>query len=510
MRRHVPVLMLIIVVSISQTAAGAWPSQPSGERDRLPGCQSSADIRCVTARQQFGNNITNGPPSPSACPSDPVDVYNRAKAACELAAREPKACCEPNTAEACVNAVGGPGQAAQTRVNQSIAEARTAASGASPSIQNACSKLANTSTDLATMSNVAGGACLGRKAAFVKKCDNEIKKLPNMACGPANENYQAKLKSEMAAIADRLDPATAERDARNATTTAMSSWNCQGGSQAANPPGGGAVGPGSSNPSGGRQGDRQAGSGGGGSGMNPQMLMGLAQVAMGLMNQQNQPQQQPQSMNPSLDPVDCSVNPNLAGCPKQLAAGSDSWNAKTAAVDGASASDSSGGFNPADDSSMTPASADGSGEPKAAGTPPTVGSVPNGGGGMPGGGGGAPASLGGGGGGGGAAGKSNTDVLQGFGGGGGGMGAMAANMNMKNGESGGGYSYGQGGYGQEEPGLDLSQFLPGGKQDPTRKIAGIAESVNFQIQSKDVNIWSRISERIKARCSQGLLRDCIP
>jgi hypothetical protein len=90
------------------------------------------------------------------------------------------------------------------------------------------------------------------------------------------------------------------------------------------------------------------------------------------------------------------------------------------------------------------------------------------------------------------------------------MGAMAANMNMKNGESGGGYSYGQGGYGQEEPGLDLSQFLPGGKQDPTRKIAGIAESVNFQIQSKDVNIWSRISERIKARCSQGLLRDCIP
>ena len=245
--------------------------------------------------------------------------------------------------------------------------------------------------------------------------------------------------------------------------------------------------------------------------MNPQMLMGLAQAAMALMNQQNQqPQQQPQAVNPALDPVDCGVNPTLAGCPTPAASGSDSWNAKTAALESASTSDSSGGFNPADDSAMSPASADGNADPRAAGTPPTVGSVPNGGGGMPGGGGGAPASLGGGGGGGGAAGKTNTDVLQGFGGSGGGMGAMAANMNMKNGESGGGYSYGQGGYGQDEPGLDLSQFLPGGRQDPTRKIAGIAESANFQIQSKEVNIWSRISERIKARCSQGLLRDCIP
>lgn len=89
---------------------------------------------------------------------------------------------------------------------------------------------------------------------------------------------------------------------------------------------------------------------------------------------------------------------------------------------------------------------------------------------------------------------------------------MNAQMNMKNGEAGGGYTYGQGNpYGHDDAGLDLSQFLPGGKQDPTRKLAGMASGGgNFQIQSKEVNIWSRISERIKARCSQGLLRDCIP
>ena len=77
---------------------------------------------------------------------------------------------------------------------------------------------------------------------------------------------------------------------------------------------------------------------------------------------------------------------------------------------------------------------------------------------------------------------------------------------MKNGESGGsGYNYG----GMQADGLDLREFLPGGSKDPTRKVAG-GSATNFQIQSRDVNIWARISERIKSRCSQGLLRDCIP
>lgn len=251
------------------------------------------------------------------------------------------------------------------------------------------------------------------------------------------------------------------------------------------------------------------------SAMNPAMLMGLAQMAMGMMNQPQTPAAQPQAVNPALDKVDCTVNPNLAGCPGTAAA-TDSWNKTTAAVADAGTAATGGGFNPADDSAMAPAATDASGEPKAAGTPPTVGGVPNGGGGMPGGGGGGAASLGGGAGpGGGAAGGSKTDVLHGMSSGGGGMGAMAAGMNMKNGESGGGYTYGQGsnyGAGGDEAGLDLSQFLPGGKQDPTRKLAGIAGGGpgNFQIQSKDVNIFMRISERIKARCSQGLLRDCIP
>ena len=83
-------------------------------------------------------------------------------------------------------------------------------------------------------------------------------------------------------------------------------------------------------------------------------------------------------------------------------------------------------------------------------------------------------------------------------------------MNLKSGEN-GGYNYG-GGVGSDS-GLNLGDFLPGGKQDPSKRaLAGqtATGNSNFQIQAKDVNIWNRISERIKSRCSQGLLRDCIP
>ena len=68
------------------------------------------------------------------------------------------------------------------------------------------------------------------------------------------------------------------------------------------------------------------------------------------------------------------------------------------------------------------------------------------------------------------------------------------------------------GYGQEknnEPATDWSQFLPGHAKDPTRSLAG-GNAQNLQIQPKEVNIWNRISDRLKARCSQGLLRDCVP
>lgn len=245
--------------------------------------------------------------------------------------------------------------------------------------------------------------------------------------------------------------------------------------------------------------------------LNDPRIAGLAQAL--LMNYLNQPEEEEVPMIGGLDAVDCSVNPNLAGCYQMAAASTnDSWNTKGSTADMAAAS-SMGAGNFAIDvpSDMDPASADAppGGEPSA---PPTVGGVPNNGGGVPGGSGGGPATLGPGGAvpGGSAPSGSKTDVLHGVGSSGG-MGAMAANMNMKNGESGGGYTYGQGQFSQEEEGLDLSQFLPGGKQDPFRKLAGASSNpASFQIQSKDVNIWARISARIKARCSQGLLRDCIP
>jgi hypothetical protein len=315
-------------------------------------------------------------------------------------------------------------------------------------------------------------------------------------------------------VCAQVNPDQVLAQARTTNTANSIAEQCKALTNAGNPgigtssPGGG------TSPGGSTQATKDAkpsSTGSGGSGLNMGQLLPLAMMAMQMMNQQ--PQQQPQQppVNPALDQVDCSVNPNLAGCPT-AAAGSDSWNAKTASAEASGDSPAGGNFNPADENSMMPASTEPGAETKA-GTPPTVGAIPNGGGGMPGGGGGGAASLGGGGGGGGGvAGKNLTDVLHGIGAGGGGMSAMNANMNMKNGESGGGYTYGQGGYGNTDAGLDLSQFLPGGKQDPTRKVAGIAAGGpgNFQIQSKNVNIWSRISERIKARCSQGLLRDCIP
>ncbi len=85
---------------------------------------------------------------------------------------------------------------------------------------------------------------------------------------------------------------------------------------------------------------------------------------------------------------------------------------------------------------------------------------------------------------------------------------MNANMQLQNGGGGGFSGYGGGGSGDFKPGMDLRQFLPGGKNDPTRKIAGGASS--FEIQPQTVNIWSRISERFRARCTAGLLRDCGP
>lgn len=237
-------------------------------------------------------------------------------------------------------------------------------------------------------------------------------------------------------------------------------------------------------------------------GLNPQALMQLMQAMN--QNQEDPTQAQPPAFQ------DCSANPNIAGC-VQPASLPQSWNQAAGAASASDTDNSGGEFNPADISGMQPASANDQ-QQRQFGTPATTASVPNGGGQMlGGGGGGSPASLGG------AqpasyGGNPSKKVEVQTGSGGGGYSQTAAGMNLKNGEGGGGYTYG-GRNPSSDSNFDLSSFLPGGKHDPFkgRNVAGTASGTgNFQIQSKDVNLFSRISERIKSRCAQGLLRDCIP
>ncbi len=99
--------------------------------------------------------------------------------------------------------------------------------------------------------------------------------------------------------------------------------------------------------------------------------------------------------------------------------------------------------------------------------------------------------------------------MHGLSSGGGNLGSMNAAMKLQNGDGGGG-GYNPSSNNNPYDDMNLSDYLPGGKNYAgDRKLAG-GNATNFQIQSKEVNIFNRISERIRARCSQGLLRDCIP
>lgn len=260
------------------------------------------------------------------------------------------------------------------------------------------------------------------------------------------------------------------------------------------------------------------GSGSGGSGSGTQQPkkgegggnpMGDLMKALGGMMNQQQDNQQQQQIPP---PQDCSSNLALAGCPVPKAEGSDSWNKKAGEADMREPEEKADGenFNVASGENGTNGF-DGNGEKKFS-TPPTVNPVQGGGGGgIPGQGGGAPAAAGAAGGGYAMAAKNLADVMQGTRGGGG-YAAQNQAMQMQNGSAAGGFTYGAGNEGGMR-GMDLRQFLPGGKNDPTRKLAGgngPGLGTGTQIQSQSVNIWNRISERFKSRCIQGLLRDCIP
>jgi hypothetical protein len=347
-----------------------------------------------------------------------------------------------------------------------------------------------------------GGACYGRIEACVSQCSAAKAELARRVQGVACEGCLDMINGMQSEIdqceSKRSQVTLAFQGVRDHTDASLKSE--QGRKET------------ESNSSGRGKGDRVAG----GQGMNPMsMIMPLASALLGALNQQNQqqPAQQP-FQTASLDQTDCTVNPYLAGCNVAATAQqqSDSWN-KPKGDSFTPAGEEGGNFNVGNlaDGMNAAASADGA-EPFRA-QPAAVASVPNGGGGMPGGASGGAASLGSsgsGGGGGGSAGARGKDVQITEQGGGGGYQQMNASMDMKTGGS-GGYNYGAREPASEYQGLDLSQFLPGGKQDPTRRLAGArAGGTSIEIQSKDVNIWNRISDRIRSRCNQGLLRDCVP
>ncbi len=120
------------------------------------------------------------------------------------------------------------------------------------------------------------------------------------------------------------------------------------------------------------------------------------------------------------------------------------------------------------------------------------------------GGGSAAAGSGDGGGGGGAGAGHDTDVLRGERGGGGYASAMGYN-------SGGGFSgYGTGANGdRKDPKFDLKAFLPGGKKDPRRNVAGMGgAALAPDIGPASGNIFFRISTRVKNLCSKNRMMDC--
>jgi hypothetical protein len=244
-----------------------------------------------------------------------------------------------------------------------------------------------------------------------------------------------------------------------------------------------------------------------GSGLNMGTLASVALPLMQAMMQQNQ--ETPEEIPPV---GDCTSNPALAGCTAAQATGSNSWTTQSAngSASDTAGSGGSGTFNLPDNGDTVTGPSDIT--PQSVGTPPTVNPVQNGGGGGFAMGSSGAATLGAGGQvGAGLQPMSNkADILHGESSPSG-YSQMAAGMTMAPGGGGGGFSS----YGSGDPGiqpLNLAEFLPGGRHDPTRKLAGALATGLPQngIQGKNVNIFNRISEHIRRRCAQGLLRDCGP
>lgn len=368
-----------------------------------------------------------------------------------------------------------------------------------------CEKMAADATTARTANMTIAGTCDAKKEICRTRCSNYMNEAKGIDEGDITAAIQEFEKAY--GECDKLSDEKPRQMAQQLTKVIGESNVCAGkasdgggGNQAGgggDPAGGG---DGIADPGGGAVNDGQVQSAGG-MGMNPAMLQGL----MGAMQQMMQPKPE----EPVPPQLNCEQNPNLSICSPNAKAAAESWNDDSASLQAQGDSSGGGGFNVPDlgDSYMPQSESFNTGK---IADPMTATAVPNGGGGgIPGGGG--SAQLGAGGATTGSFGiKTNTDILQGERSGGGGYGQMAAGMQMKTGES-GGYNYGGGGAGSGYENLNLGDYLPGGKNDPRRGLAAAgAARIGNGINSKDVNIFNRISERLKARCSAGLLRDCVP
>lgn len=243
--------------------------------------------------------------------------------------------------------------------------------------------------------------------------------------------------------------------------------------------------------------------------MNPMSMLGPLMQALMQQPPQNTAGTQPEL--PQVASVNCAPGIISPECPAPAApaATSDSWNKTDGQSNFQVASANNSAFNPAD--GPTPGTgktgvAPVAGDPNAQPIPTTQ--VPNGGGQMPGGQQGAgAASLGGGGGGGGAMQTASTHLPDAnrltshsqFAG-------TNQGISTAVGGSAGGYNYG--GRGDSGQPMNYADWLPK-TPSAARALAG-GNMRPMQIQSKEVNIWTRISDHIKSRCALGLLRDCVP
>jgi hypothetical protein len=97
----------------------------------------------------------------------------------------------------------------------------------------------------------------------------------------------------------------------------------------------------------------------------------------------------------------------------------------------------------------------------------------------------------------------STDVLRGFQGA---SGTTTGGSTETKNEEGGFTGYGHA-PASIDPGLDLRQYLPGGRRDPGTKLGGF-RPFSTEINGPHVNVWNRITSRIQEKCRLGELIDC--